>query len=250
MSANMAFTIEPYRRGASFTDWFTRLKYFFKVNNVKEEDKMAYFVTLSGPSMFAEIKLLYPAGNFEEVAFEDLIAKLKSRLDKIEPDLVQRYKFSSRVQNPGETTEDFVLALKLQAEFCGFDNYKEIAILDRLIVGINDKNLRQRLLGEEKLSLANAEKIIATWEIAKANAGAVDEGPNGNTGFVAAIRNGSERVGIAYGKLNRTFDLAKRYQEEEALRGTGSGRGPVKSRLGMRSYDEGHHSRARCTTTG
>lgn len=110
---------------------------------------MAYFVTLSGPVIFDEIKLLYPAGNFEEAAFDDLISKLKNRLDKIEPDLVQRYKFSTRVQNPDETMEDFVLALKLQAEFCGFATFKDTAILDRIIAGIKDKNLRQRLGGRK-----------------------------------------------------------------------------------------------------
>lgn len=71
--------------------------------------------------------------------------------------------------------EDFVLSLKLQAEFCGFNNFKEVAVLDRLIAGIKDKNFRQLLVGEEKLTLANAEKIIATWEIARANAGAAEE---------------------------------------------------------------------------
>lgn len=133
-----------------------------------------------------EIKLLYPTGNFEEIAFDDLIAKLKNRLDKIDPDLVQRYKFSTRVQQPEETTEDFVLALKLQAEFCGFENFKEVAVLDRIIAGLRDKNLRQRLLSEEKLKLASAEKIIATWEVAKANAGTA-EAPRNYLNMVAAV---------------------------------------------------------------
>lgn len=154
----MAFSLEPYRRGTSFNDWFTRLKYFFRVNKIKEDDKMAYFITMSGPVIFTEIKLLFPAGNFEEEALDDIVSKLKNRLDKTDPDLVQRYKFSTRVQNPDESTEDFVLNLKLQAEFCGFENFKQVAILDRLIAGIRDKNLRQRLLSEDKLTLTNAEK--------------------------------------------------------------------------------------------
>ncbi|XP_062701829.1 uncharacterized protein LOC134285295 [Aedes albopictus] len=32
MSSSVAFTMEPYRRGASFADWYTRMKYFFRVN--------------------------------------------------------------------------------------------------------------------------------------------------------------------------------------------------------------------------
>lgn len=72
----MAFSMEPYRRGTSFNDWYTRMKYFFRVNDVKEEDKLAYFITISGPIIFAEIKLLYPAGNFEEASLDDIVSKL------------------------------------------------------------------------------------------------------------------------------------------------------------------------------
>lgn len=111
---------------------------------------MAYFITMSGPVIFYEIKLLYPDGNFEEASLDDIVSKLKNRLDKTDPDLVQRYKFSTRVQHLDETTEDFVLSLKLQAKFCGFANFKEIAILDRIIAGLKDKNLRQRLLASER----------------------------------------------------------------------------------------------------
>ncbi|KXJ79949.1 hypothetical protein RP20_CCG027442 [Aedes albopictus] len=244
MSSSVACTIEPYRRGTSFNDWFARLKFFFKVNKISEDDKMAYFITLSGPVMFDEIKLLYPAGNFEEAAFDDLISKLKNRLDKTEPDLVQRYKFSTRIQNPEETTEDFVLALKLQAEFCGFANFKETAILDRLIAGIKDKNLRQRLLSEEKLTLASAEKIIVTWEVARANAGTAIDQQNAGLGQIAAVRNTlGAQEGKAYGKLRQTLELARKYRDDNYNRGAGSSRGPVKSRLGVRSYDYGQQGR-------
>lgn len=109
--------MEPSRRAVSFNDWYARLKFFYKVNKISDDDKMAYFVTLRGPVMFAEIKLLYPAGNFEEASFDDLISKLKNRFDKTDPDLLQCNKFGIRVQHPGETTEDFVLALKFHAEF-------------------------------------------------------------------------------------------------------------------------------------
>lgn len=236
-TAGMAFTIEPYRRGTSFTDWFTRLKYFFNVNKVKEEDKMAYFITMSEPVIFSEIKLLYPTGNFEEAALEDVVSKLKNRLDKTDPDLVQRYKFSTRIQHPDEPTEDFILGLKLQAEFCGFGNFKDTAILDRIIAGIRDKNLRQKLLGEEKLTLANAEKMITTWEVARTNAGAADHPNKQNMNMVAAVCNEShEQGGVAMGRLRKVYELANKYQHSEVNEGASTSRGPVKSRLGFKPF--------------
>lgn len=155
-------------------------------------------------------------------------------MDKTDPDLVQRYKFSTRVQQPDETTEDFVLALKLQAEYCNFENFKETAILDRLIAGLRDRALRQKLLSEEKLKLASAEKIIATWEVAKANAGTA-EPPRDLSGMIAAMGNHSRpEYGVTLGKIAQVYSAASRYKRENG--GSGDSRGPVKDRLGHRPY--------------
>lgn len=77
MSTSVAFSIEPYRKGTSFNDWFTRMKYFFSVNKINEEDKKAYFITMRGPFIFAEIKLLYPTGDFEKAPLNVIVSKLK-----------------------------------------------------------------------------------------------------------------------------------------------------------------------------
>lgn len=137
-NTNIAVTIEPYRKGTSFGDWIERLGFFFIVNNVAAEAKRAHFITLSGPSVFAELKLLYPNGNLSEISYEDMIAKLRARFDKTESDLIQRLKFNNRVQQPDETAEDFVLSVKLQAEYCSFDNFKSFAIRDRIVAGVRE----------------------------------------------------------------------------------------------------------------
>ncbi|XP_062549760.1 uncharacterized protein LOC134214397 [Armigeres subalbatus] len=86
--------------------------------------------------------------------------------------LIQRFKFGSRVQQPGETASDFLFSLKLQAEYCNFKGDKQDRILDRVLIGLSDDALRQKLLAEDgdKLNLAQVEKIISTWELAASNA--------------------------------------------------------------------------------
>lgn len=140
------------------------------MNKIPDEDKRDHFITLSGPIIFRELKLLFPNSNLAEVLYTEMLSKLKARLDKTESDLVQRLKFNLRVQQPDESLEDFVLSVKLQVEFCNFENFKQLAIRDRIVAGIRDKSLQQRLLNEENLTLETAEKLIATWEIAKNNA--------------------------------------------------------------------------------
>lgn len=182
---SISVTIEPYRKGTPFGDWIERLGFFFVVNNVAADAKRAHFITLSGPTVFTELKLLYPNGNLAEVEYEDMVSKLRARFDKTESDLIQRLKFNNRVQQPDETAEDFVLSVKLQAEYCAFGDFKSSAIRDRVVAGVRDRLLQQKLLNEETLTLEMAEKIITTWEMAGANAKTLNVS---NFEQIAAIR--------------------------------------------------------------
>lgn len=227
----MATSIEPYRKGACFTEWAERLEYLFLINLVPQEHRKAYLATLGGPIVYSELKLLYPNTDLETIAYKDMIGKLKARFDKVAPDIIQRLTFNNRVQQRDETVEDFVLAVKLQAEFCTFGDYKSIAIRDRIIAGIKDKALQQRLLNEENLTLSTAEKIIATWEVAGANT----KGLAGNNGVerIGAIAASSKAVNKSVSstleKLLATLELARAEGTDQE---EGRSRGPVKSRLG------------------
>lgn len=166
MSGNIVGSIEHYVRGTSFSNYAERLKFIFEYNKVPEESQKSLFITLSGPAVFEELKLLYPATSISTLNYVDIVKKLQERFDKKEPDLIQRYKFYNRSQTQFESAENFVLEVKLQAEFCDFGEFKEIAIRDKLVMGVYDEALQQKLLGEEKLTLATAERIIVNWELA------------------------------------------------------------------------------------
>lgn len=83
--------------------------------------------------------------------------------------LVQQYKFTTSV-HLDVRLEDFSFALRLQAELCGFQNFEVFAVLDRIIAGLCDNQLRQRLSMEIKLKLAIGEATFTFWEVIRANA--------------------------------------------------------------------------------
>lgn len=234
--SNITTTLEPYRRGSSFADWVDRLRFFFNMNKVAEDAKRDIFITLSGPVIFKELRLLYPNTDLETISYEEMVKKLKARLDKTESDLVQRLKFNIRVQQPDESLEDFVLSIKLQAEFCNFETFKDMAIRDRIVAGIRDKVLQQRLLNEEKLTLASAEKMIATWEIARNNAKNMDCAGNSCLEHISALKSTGGSSGARFKKLAATFDMAAKSNQSDG--GNGRDRGPVKSRLGYSPYQK------------
>lgn len=211
----MATMIEPYRKGSSFCDWVERLAYCFQANAITDDMKKAHLITLGGSVMYSELKLLYPNGALDNAEYADIVSKLKARLDKVEPDVIQRAQFNSRIRQSGETLEDFVLALKLQAEFCGFGDFKNMAIRDRIVAGVNDKALQQRLLNEEKLTLESAEKIITTWQIAETNAKALGNRESSWNQIASLKMADSNTVGTAMRKLATTFELANQGENSQ-----------------------------------
>ena len=68
----------------------------------------------------------------------------------------ERYVFNQRVQQPGESIDDFVADLRKLATNCQFELLEDSLIRDRIIVGIRDEPTRRRLLQEKKLTLAKA----------------------------------------------------------------------------------------------
>jgi len=57
---------------------------------------------------------------------------------------VERYKFFSHFQNPGKLLEKFITDLKLLATACNFGDLKDSLVRDRIICGIQDKQLHEK----------------------------------------------------------------------------------------------------------
>ena len=67
--------------------------------------------------------------------------------------------FNQRIQEEGETFDDFVTDIKILSKNCNFcATSHDSMIRDRIVTGIND-TLRKKLLAEPKLTLKQAEGI-------------------------------------------------------------------------------------------
>ena len=77
----------------------------------------------------------------------------------------ERYKFNRRVQEPGETYDQYRTSLRKLAEGCSFETITPDEILrDRLLFGVRDNKLRERLLRETKLTLDKTDEICRASE--------------------------------------------------------------------------------------
>ena len=81
--------------------------------------------------------------------------------------IFERARFNRCNQAPGETSEQYIMELYKLAEDCEYGAMKEEMICDRLVVGIRDKVLSERLQLDPKLTLESAKKAVRQREAVK-----------------------------------------------------------------------------------
>ena len=84
--------------------------------------------------------------------------------------IVQRFKFHTRKQRPGEPVATFVAELRHLTEHCDFGAILDDMLRDRLVCGIADVTIQRRLLAEDELTLEKAVQLVRTLETADKDA--------------------------------------------------------------------------------
>ena len=82
--------------------------------------------------------------------------------------IYERYVFHTRVQGEGETIHSFTTDLRLKSQSCEFGSLQDSVIRDRVVVGIRDSKIKERLLRDSELTLERAIDICKANEAAQA----------------------------------------------------------------------------------
>ena len=78
--------------------------------------------------------------------------------------IYERYLFFSRGQESGEPIDKYATVLRNMTDSCEFQDLKDSLIRDRIVFGIADNNVRERLLRVPDLTLNKALKIARAAE--------------------------------------------------------------------------------------
>lgn len=90
----------------------------------------------------------------------------------------ERHKFFTRNQSAKETVDQYVTELKSRASSCEFDFLKDSLIKDRLVCGIIDETVREKLLQESDLDLNKAIEICRAHETSRQQSRNISSGPS------------------------------------------------------------------------
>lgn len=105
--------------------------------------------------------LIFPARPIDCLA-KDMHQTLLNHLKPQVNELAEITKFSTLIRSSEESYTDFILRLQQQAAKCNFGDQLKIQLRNRLVAGINNKEIQKKFLAESKLTYDSAKKILET----------------------------------------------------------------------------------------
>lgn len=154
----------------SFENYTERLDNFFKINNIKEDDKLAYFVSVMGPMLYTTLKDLLHPKLVNQADYAEAIKVLSSHFKPKVNITYERFLFNKRVQKEGESISDYSMQLKKLAASCKFDKFLDEAMRDRFLCGLKSAAIQSKLLAEgDSLNFSKALELALVTENADRN---------------------------------------------------------------------------------
>ena len=100
----------------------------------------------------------------ERKKYNDVVSKFEQFFKVRKNTIFERARFSRRNHQEGESAEQYITVLFGLAENCDYGEFKDQMIRDRLVVGIRDSTLSERLQMDAELTLEKAMKTIRQRE--------------------------------------------------------------------------------------
>ena len=97
-------------------------------------------------------------GEEDRKKYDSVLAKFDSFFSVRKNVIIERAKFNKRSQLPDEPVEQFIASLYNLAADCNFGELKGELIRDRIVVGIRDASLSERLQMDPELTLEKAKQ--------------------------------------------------------------------------------------------
>ncbi|UYV72016.1 K02A2.6-like, partial [Cordylochernes scorpioides] len=147
--------------------WRKRFERYLVVSGMKKKEE-AYKIDLFMYLMGDRADDIFRTFKFEK---EEEAKKIDSVLKAFDSHfcvrkniIYERAKFNSRIQEDREPVDEFITSLYKLADSCEFEGLHEQLIRDRIVVGVRDKALSERMQLDSELTLEKAVKMVRQQE--------------------------------------------------------------------------------------
>ncbi|XP_073965610.1 uncharacterized protein [Choristoneura fumiferana] len=160
----------PVSRADAWKRWRQQFNLFVKASGVNTETagvQASLLVNLIGPEGFDVYQTFTFGSDKEKDDVNVIIKKFDAYFGaKVNITLV-RYKFFTRNQEDGESIQTYLTALRLLSKDCEFGTLQEELIKDRIVCGVRNPTIRDRLLRSDDLNLDKAIKLCQAEEVSQ-----------------------------------------------------------------------------------
>ncbi|HSN23609.1 MAG TPA: hypothetical protein VLS45_05495 [Methylomicrobium sp.] len=131
---------------------------------VPEKKRAAIFLACIGTGAYAVFRTFKFENETDKSKVEMIMEAFKKHCIGEVNVTYERYLFHQRVQQAGESFENFCADLRKLASTCQFETLEDSLVRDRIVIGIRDEPTRRRLLQSKKLTLAEAVEACKASE--------------------------------------------------------------------------------------
>ncbi|UYV69834.1 hypothetical protein LAZ67_7000922, partial [Cordylochernes scorpioides] len=153
----------------TFETFYERLEQFLILEEAGDEKKKAYLLTLMGSKTYGVLKNLCSPILPKDKTFDNLIDILKRHFSPKRSIVVERFIFFKRMQLKEESISDYLVEIKRLASSCNFGNFLEDSLRDKMVCGLYNAKIQNRILSEGDISLAKVIEIALSMEAAEKN---------------------------------------------------------------------------------
>ncbi|UYV81082.1 hypothetical protein LAZ67_19002721, partial [Cordylochernes scorpioides] len=153
----------------TFETFYERLEQFLILEEAGDEKKKAYLLTLMGSKTYGVLKNLCSPILPKDKTFDNLIDILKRHFSPKRSIVVERFIFFKRMQLKEESISDYLVEIKRLASSCIFGNFLEDSLRDKMVCGLYNAKIQNRILSEGDISLAKVIEIALSMEAAEKN---------------------------------------------------------------------------------
>ncbi|MEE4247156.1 MAG: hypothetical protein V2I33_17220 [Kangiellaceae bacterium] len=225
-----------------------RLEQTFIAKDVTDEKKKkAILLSTCGRDAFRLIKKLLQPKEIAEASYRDVCSALSSHFSPKASEILERFRFSTRDRRSGEPICDFVAELRHLSKNCNFGSSLCKMMRDRLVLGINDKELQQRLLEESNLTFESALEKCQAFEAARKNAREILSTESSTEAQAEAVQR-MQHMRQSQKPKNDKWEMRQQRQQQPCYRCLSSShqpqKCPFKSKTCFRCGKQGHTAKA------
>ena len=195
---------EPFTftRPEEWQKWIRRFERFRKASGLEAKQQEAQVNTLiyTMGDEADDILRSFSLSEDEQKVYDTVKTRFERHFVKRRNIIFERAKFNSRKQEQGETVDAFITALYGLAEHCNYGNLHNEMIRDRIVVGICDVKLSEKLQLDPDLTLDKAVAQVRQSELVKQQQPVIrGEAQNSPVGAVHSDKAKSNYSGNRYG---------------------------------------------------